>query len=95
MTDKKEEILNSHVPCDCYKRLRLKDQCKICVNHSILLDAMTEYADLQSKERAIGFLDWYKKLSYDELLKPLGKYGQIFKTSDELYTEYEIFTKQK
>ncbi len=46
---KVDQIINNYFPCKCYTRFKLKDQCKICAQRDILIDAFEEYAESQTK----------------------------------------------
>lgn len=91
MTDKKEEILNK----------KFKDNIPAEFNGKIwddkLLEAMTEYADSQAKERAIGFAEWLMENEFCRMdagywSSYLDNYQKRYNTISELF---EIFTKQK
>ncbi len=105
-----EEMLNEYVPCDCYKRLRLKDQCKVCKNHSILIDCLDAYASQQTESLRMKVASLELKISkkdeYSKALQDAGYeiQGQLKEAREELeqgrlmyatkYTECENLQQQ-
>ncbi len=82
MTDKKE-IMKKH-----WESKTTQPFNETVINHlNYAFDAMTEYADLQSKEKAIGFAEWF----YTNVIVEK-RYDHTMRPFSELY---EIFTKQK
>lgn len=94
MTDKKEEILNKDDITQLHGAQILATKDGLINEAKKHADISQLYADSQAKERAVGFANFIREKCFRRAQNKY-EYENNYYEINELYTEYEIFTKQK